>query len=411
MSSWYDQLRLIRKGLKYGQEVGFSALGRRVWQRMRQHYTSTFAKQNVLSSYAFLKKRPVGSPLSSTQVPRNTLNWVVPPFGRGSGGHLNIFRYVYHLEALGFESRIIIEGEPQPVSAEQTEQEIHSWFFPIKAKVYLGTEKAPPAYVTLATSWPTAYAVRDFLSTVERIYFVQDFEPWFYPTGSEYAFAEETYKFGFFGITAGQWLADKLSADYGMVTRAVGFSYDTDLYRPLPKREQVRQVFFYARPPTARRGFELGLLTLAEVTKKLPDVRIVLAGWDLASYEIPFNHVDVGTLSLAELPDLYSQCDVALVLSFSNLSLLPLELMACGVPVVSNRAPCVTWLLNDENAKLAEPTPKDLARAICDVLENKQEHQRLRDVSLQTAQGTSWRAEAEKMAKILEALTSQEVRS
>jgi O-antigen biosynthesis protein len=409
--NWHEQLRLIRKGLKYGQELGPSAMARTVWHKARQRYTATFAKRDVLASYSFVHSKPIGVPFVTEQAPSHTLNWVVPPFPRGSGGHLNIFRYIYHLEALGFESRLIVEGEPKPVSAEQVEQEIRSWFFPIKSKVYLGIENAPPAYFTLATSWPTAYAVRNFQSTAHRIYFVQDFEPWFYPTGSDYAFAEETYKFGFIGITAGQWLASKLAADYGMVTHATSFSYDTELYRPLPRRESTRQVFFYARPPTARRGFELGLFALAEVTKRLPDVKIVLAGWDLSSYEIPFNHVDVGTLSLAQLPDLYSQCDVALVLSFSNLSLLPLELMACGVPVVSNRAPCATWLLNDENAKLAEPTPEGLAHAICDILENQEEYKRLREASLRTAHSTSWRTEAEKMALVLSKLNLQEVSS
>jgi O-antigen biosynthesis protein len=407
--NWYDLRRLTKKFLKQGRELGFTTMMRTLWQKVRRRYAQAFAKQDVLAAYAFIRSKPIGTPFKAGQVSDRTLNWVVPPFGPGQGGHLNIFRYIYHLETLGFECRVIIEGEPKPSSSEQAQQEIRTWFFPIKAPVYLGIENAPPAYFTLATNWHTAYPVHNFQSTAHRLYFVQDFEPWFYPTGSNYAFAEETYKFGFTGITAGHWLAKKLADDYPMRTHAIGFSYDTELYRPLPKREATRQVFFYARPPTERRGFELGLFALEEVTKRLPDVRIVMAGWDLSSYEIPFNHVAVGSLSLSELPDLYSQCNAALVLSFSNLSLLPLELMACGVPVVSNRAPCTTWLLNDENAKLAEPNPQALALAICDVLESPEEYARLREASLRTAQSTSWRAEAEKMAGILSQLSAQKV--
>ena len=75
-----------------------------------------------------------------------------------------------------------------------------------------------------------------------------------------------------------------------------------------------------------------------------------------------------GILRLDELPDLYAQCDVALVLSMTNLSLLPLELMACRCAVVSNRGPNVEWLLNDEIAMLCDPTPEALAEAICAAL-------------------------------------------
>jgi glycosyltransferase involved in cell wall biosynthesis len=93
-----------------------------------------------------------------------------------------------------------------------------------------------------------------------------------------------------------------------------------------------------------------------------------LAGWDTAGYDIPFPHLACGTLSLDDLPDLYSQCDVALVLSLTNLSLLPLELMACGCAVVSNRGPNVQWLLHDDVAVLADATPEALTDAVCELL-------------------------------------------
>ena len=40
-----------------------------------------------------------------------TLNWIIPPFGKGSGGHLNIFRYIKYLEQLGYFNRIYIFGQ------------------------------------------------------------------------------------------------------------------------------------------------------------------------------------------------------------------------------------------------------------------------------------------------------------
>ena len=56
-----------------------------------------------------------------------------------------------------------------------------------------------------ATGWETAYPVFNDAGDARKCYFVQDFEPLFYPVGSEYVLAENTYRFNFFGITAGKW--------------------------------------------------------------------------------------------------------------------------------------------------------------------------------------------------------------
>ena len=112
----------------------------------------------------------------------------------------------------------------------------------------------------------------------------------FFPVGSDYAFAENTYKFGFRGLTAGDWLKNKLHDEYGMQTNSFLFSYDNELYQAGKKRDAVPRIFFYARPVTARRDFELGLLALNEITKRNSDVEVVFAGWDVSNYRIPFKH-------------------------------------------------------------------------------------------------------------------------
>ena len=395
-------LHQSRKALQYGRKNGISQLVALARTKLRGNL---FGKNHLIDYYDFLGNRLFGPPIASGSIPVNTINWVVPPFGYGSGGHLNIFRFVQFLEEDGFDCRIVVVGEPQPLSASQASKQINEWFFQLNAEVYLGIESAPPAQITIATSWTTAYYVKAFQSTVHRCYFIQDFEPYFYPLGAEYAWAEATYTFGFFGITAGTWLKDKLAKEFGMRTEAFGFSFDQHIYAPREcTAPTARSVFFYARPPTPRRGFEMGLLVLNEVVRRLPDVQVIFAGWDISNYHIPFAHQNCGSLSLNELPDIYSQCKAALVLSFTNLSLLPLELMACGTPVVSNRAPCTEWLLNDRNSRLAPPTVDALADALCTVLEDPNEAARLRQGGFATAAATDWRMEARKVGDVLRSL-------
>ena len=361
-------------------------------------------KTDVIGFYDFVITKDAGTlPVSSSAVKGLTINWLIPDFGIGSGGHLNIFRFISMLEKRGYKNTICIVGSNKQESPLRAKEAICKHFFELEAHVVFGVETLAPAYYSFATSWITAYALRGFGQTVHKLYFVQDFEPAFYSRGSEYDFAEETYKFGFHGICAGSWLSKKLSADYGMKCQSVGFSFDRDLYQQTLRREPNKlRVFCYCRPPTIRRGWESAMLALSLVGQKLPDVEFIFAGWDMSNYYFPYPHLNAGVCSLKELPDLYSQCDVALVFSFTNLSLLPLELMACGCIVVSNRAPNTEWLLNDENSVIpASSSPRSVADAMIDILENPVKRRDLARAAKDFASLTVWEVEGEKMASIL----------
>lgn len=394
---------------RYAQNNGWGALARFMYRRLVKG-DRLFGKVSITKQYDALLGVEFGPEIDTQHLSPKTINWFIPPVGKGSGGHLNIFRFIRNLDDLGYQNNIVIVGEPSPKSAEVARREISEWFFPLRASVYVGEDDSIPAsWFAMATSWPTAYFVRRFRGCRNKCYFVQDYEPWFYPAGSDALLAEATYRFGFAAFTAGGWLAQKLRDEHGMQTCAVGFSYDRELYR-LPSivrtDDGVQRVLFYARPPTARRAFELGVLVLRDVAKRVPSMRVVLAGWDVSGYEIPFPCEHAGLLPLDKLPSLYQRCDAALVLSCSNLSLLPLELMASGVPVISNRAPYTQWLLNDDNAKLADPDIQSLADAVVEVLQTPTMAQRLRTFGAAYAEETSWEQEAARMADGLAAVAA-----
>lgn len=403
LSAKYATFRMLRA--KLGLRGALRHASRWLLCRLRtlDGVSGILGKRDIIAGHSFIEPNPFGEVYDPARHGQRTMNWVIPDFGIGSGGHLNIFRLILQLERHGFHCRVVILRPCQQSSAEAARQAIRRHFFPIAAEVSIGAETLKPAWATLATSWHTAYPVRDFRGSARKFYFVQDFEPYFFAHGSEYHFAEQTYRFGFHAITAGGWLAGKLAREYGLATHAYGFSYDHALYSPKPRRDpSQRQIFFYARPVTARRGFELGMLVLNEVSRRLPDVRMLLAGWNVADHRIPFPHTNAGMVALDQLADLYSQCDLALVISFTNLSLLPLELMACGCPVVSNTGANVEWLLDDSNAALAEPTVEALSGALVDLLEHPERLARLRQAALAFARATSWEREGERLVAHIE---------
>lgn len=331
------------------------------------------------------------------------LNWVIPELGEGSGGHLNIFRFITYLEHHGVHNRVYLYKSARFLNNEYLTEFVRKHFSILDENVELNcnTDNMEYSHGIVATSWITAYFVRNFNNTISKFYFIQDFEPYFYALGSEYQFAEETYKFGFRGITAGDWLKDICRNVYGMKANSFGFSYDKDLYKPQTKKDEVKRVFFYARPVTPRRDFELGVLALNELAKLNPEMEVIFAGWDVSQYDIPFKHRNLGIMKIEELSEIYSSCDLCLVISNTNLSLLPLEVMASGSVAVCSKGANSEWLVNEQNSILVDYDPVKIAETMNFYLNNKDKLLEIREKGIKFAQGTSWDAEG---AKVLSAI-------
>ncbi len=345
------------------------------------------------------------SELDAENPGKKTLQWVVPNFGFGSGGHLNIFRFINHLADLGYEQRLVILPPYEWKSSVKAKDTIADWYQPLKAEVALGIEGFAPAHATIATGWQTAYWVAKYQATRDRFYFIQDFEPAFYANSSEYYFAENTYRLGLKGITAGTWLSEKLHRDYGMTTGAVSFGCDTDFYKPGERRADDNfNILFYSRHVTKRRLFELGICALDTLCKQHPEVAVIFAGGDVSGFRIPFHHLNAGEMTLGELPALYRQCDLALVLSGTNLSLLPLELAACKCPLVMNDTPSARWLMPEDAAYYAPLDPDLMADTLIKAVTDTKGRQARADVAYGLAQESSWGKQAERMVDYLEML-------
>lgn len=365
-------------------------------------------KIDVCTGYDFVVDRDNHIPFSYDDYEANKdkgciLNWIIPEPGIGSGGHINIFRFVTRLRDMGIHNRIYLMYPGKFTSDRQCEEFLEK-YYEIDCKdieVHINISDMTYAHGVVATSWQTAYAARKFDNVISKFYFVQDFEPLFFPVGSEYSFAENTYRFGFRGITAGDWLKNKLHDEYGMKTDSFSFSYDDKLYVPGKKRDNKNRIFFYARPYTARRAFEFGMVVLTEVAKKIPDLEVVLAGEDVSKYKIDFNHVNAGIVALSELSDLYAQCDLCLVLSNTNLSLLPLEVMASNSVAVCTKGANSEWLVNDENSIMVEFDVNDVIDKMVYFLNHKEELEEKRKKGLEFARSTSWDKEALKVKEAI----------
>ncbi len=403
--------RKARAGVRVFREKGLLEVGIRSLQKLQKlsaraqanpelkHPVYTrVAYQDALDA-DFTKKLPVWKGTDKKQL---TFNWLMPPPGKGSGGHHNIFRFIKFLEEAGHTNNIYlyVDGAHGPIADVFSVMDSYPDVKATPGMQWLDKKGMKPADGIFATSWETAYASFNSPLHAKRFYFVQDFEPYFYPVGGMYALAENTYKFGFYGTTAGGWLAKKLKADYGMQTDYFDFSSDAKLYSYINTGER-KEIFCYVRPYTERRGFEIAIMTLDLFHQKHPDYTINLAGWDVSEYDLKFPYNNLKTLELHELNGLYNKCAAGLVLSFTNMSLLPLELMGSGAIPVVNEGENSSLVSDNPYIAYAAANPRALANKLSEIVSRKDLPTYLRKASESVTMST-WQESGQKFVGMVE---------
>lgn len=315
------------------------------------------------------------------------LAWVCIPPGEGSGGHTTMFRLVAALEQAGHECVVYLHDR-HGWSLEQHRRTIRTWWPWVKAEIRDAAEGIDDAHAVFATAWETAYVVLGSPARGARMYLVQDFEPWFYPAGSEALLAEATLRFGFHGVTAGRWLAELLRRDYRMPADHFDFGCDLDRYS-LDDDAKRSGVCFFARPSTPRRAFGLGMAALDLFAARHPEVDVHLYGEPPG--RPPFDAIDHGLLKPEQLNDLYNRCVAGLVLSATNVSLVPYEMLAAGCIPVVNDAEHNRVVLDNSEVVYAPATPFELANALDALVERPAPERReaARNAAA-SVRGTTW---------------------
>ncbi len=181
-----------------------------------------------------------------------------------------------------------------------------------------------------ATAWPTAYWILGKPSR-RKLYFVQDYEPWFYRAGVNQYYAARSYELGLEMFTLGPWLARHIEARHG-VRGIHGMPFPcTDDPDPGPPLSSRKTVAFYVQPNKEHRGAHL----LIEAARRLSRTGIGLEIEIFGSEEN--RHLDLdfpcrvhGVLAESDLKDFISRTRIGVCASFTNVSLLTFRFLAAG---------------------------------------------------------------------------------
>lgn len=318
------------------------------WQRLRRSY--------------------MDSPVSK-EAHKKRIAWVIPFPGKGSGGHRTIIQNVNALIRHGYECDIYSEA-PSEVKDETVAKLIDEYYETCAANVYAGFNHREKYDLLFATGWQSLNYVQA-MEAEQKAYFIQDYEPWFFPMGDEYLNIENSYRLGYKPITIGKWLSAKMVKEFGNESQYFDFCADLDTYKRLDDVQKENAICYVLQPEKPRRGTTIALQALKVLKEKRPDVKIYLYGSSV-KVDIPFEAEELGIIPVEECNKLYNKCKVGLCLSASNPSRIPFEMMAAGLPVVELYRENNLYDLPEGGVKLAESSPAGIAYTLMELLDDEE---------------------------------------
>lgn len=306
---------------------------------------------------------------------RRKIAWILPDIPAGSGGHRNILRFVNFLDKTKFDCQIFVMNGKKESKATSDFINEHYGFSDIQVIENHGELKKYE--IVFATHHSTVDVAKRFAGRNAKLaYLVQDFESYFYPMSPQYIHALNSYSDPELQIIcSGPWMASKILETTGRKVPYFEFPIDSSIYFDLGESEQnIKRdgVIFFAKSDTPRRLFDTGIDALRILRKWHPSEQITLFGGAASSMRNYDSEFDVlGRLpQLTDLAKLYRTSKVGLAFSTTNPSLIPYEMMACGLPVVDVELQSDKFPKYGEeiSATLARPDSLSVAEAISSLL-------------------------------------------
>lgn len=226
----------------------------------------------------------------------------------------------------------------------------------------------------IATFNPTVYWLAPLAKERENKpiigYYIQDFEPYFYPQNSyEYqrAFQSYTYLPQMKLFCKTSWNQELIKSKTGQDCSIIGPSFNIDLFRPEPRKEnswpyRSLRIVAMIRPSSPRRSPKLTMEILGEVKKKFgEEIEIILFGeneQDPQFKALPnkFDYKNLGKQTPEQLAYTFNESDIFVDFSsYQAMGLTGREAMGCGLAVILPETGGVhSYAQNDRNALLID---------------------------------------------------------
>lgn len=336
----------------------------------------------------------------------NRIGIMIPHLVKSSGGVTSILRLGTQLSNLGYQvTYITMFNDSQEEMKEAAKYNLNSY----QGKCVAMNETNQDDFdIVMATEWRTVYRILSY--NAYKMYFVQDYEPIFFEMGERYLLSNKTYELGLHIVSLGKWNVDTIRKNCQINGKIdyIDFPYEKTEYSYF-KRDFLRmknnkkiKLAVYVKEESKRLPVIIPLL-LDKLKKALFE----------SNYELEINYFgnglplsiengnSLGKLSKKQLYDLYCQCDFGMVASLTNISLVPYEMIASGLPVIEFKDGTFEYFFDDKSAILCDLNVNHLKEELLDYINNIEKLETLNNRALDHLKELSWEKSAQQFSNIL----------
>ncbi len=343
--------------------------------------------------------------------------FLLPVKGGGGGAH-SVVQEVTEMRRLGLHARVGVKHEQVEgfVKAYADIEGSSDTFIGFDDNTLIEVAESYDIVVgTIFASMKLIKRIFDVNPHILPAYYVQDYEPMFFPEGSpKWQEARDSYTLvpGAFLFAKTQWIIDQVKREHGVTVHKVQPSIDHEVYKPAQRGASGRlNVSAMIRPQTPRRGAERTMRLLAGLHKQHGDrITIHLFGCesehpDFQKLERAFPFANHGPLLRPQVAALLAQNDLFIDLSdYQAFGRTALEAMACGcAAAVPADGGAHEYAVHQENALVLDTLDEAACfAAVSSLLEKPDDLERMRRNGLITAARYSVHAAAVSEAVPLE---------
>lgn len=363
-----------------------------------------FMVERVLKNYdmeSVENKLPLG------RVKRIT--FIITRMVRFHGGQTSILRLGTQLAKQGYD---VIYAVYKPQSKDEMKMCAESNFSGFQGRLCTAAGlKKLRTDVVVATSYDTV----SFAKKLDgyKMYFVQDYEPYFYSFGELFLMAKKTYEQGLHMVSLGNWNKEMILRECHPVSPVdvIEFPYESSEYPKLErdystygkKKEFTIAVYlkFYGkRLPT------IIPYLLTHVKEKFLEegIEIKVKYFGEAKNFRPKGGENLGMLNKKELLSLYERSDFGMVASLSNISLVPYEMISTGLPVIEFADGTFPYFFPKDSGILTEISYIDLYKKLKRVMERPELLSLYHENAMKYMEGLSWEKSGEQFGEVLRSL-------
>lgn len=341
------------------------------------------------------------------------VTFVIERMAKFSGGQTSILRLGTELSKLGYEvGYVVYKTQSKADMIECASANLSYYQGEMYPNNYLDKLNSD---IVIASSWDTVSFAKKMKGYT--MYFLQDYEPYFYSFGELFLMANKTYEQGLHMVSLGVWNKDMVEKNCKVVSPidTIEFPYESKEYPSCTrdynsygtKKEFVIAVYlkYYGKRLPCISQYLLKQVK-EEFKKDGITLTIKYFGED-KSFQCDAGE-NLGMLTKKQLLTLYKKADFGMVASMSNISLIPYEMLATGLPLIEFEDGTFPYFFPENSALLTSLSYMDLYHKIKNTIENPGVLSDMHNTAYGYLKSLSWEKSAKQFSDILKELSGGE---